>query len=52
MSVIARCAATPRICDRANAVVGLHERRRAGGQRQREQQVRAPLADDFVDEPF
>ena len=52
MSVMARCAATPRICDKRKRRRRLHERRRAGGQRQRQQQLRATLADDFVDEPF
>ena len=44
MSVIARCAATPRTCDSANDVTAWTTRRGAGRQRQRHQQLGAVLA--------
>jgi hypothetical protein len=52
MSVIARCAATPRICESANEVTRLHHRRGTGGERDRQQEVCPLLADDVVDEPL
>ena len=48
MSAMARCAATPSTCDRANDVTRIHERRRANGQRQRHEQVAALVPDDIV----
>ena len=50
MSVMARCAATPRICDRPKLVMRLDDGRRARRQRDRHQQVVPPLADHVVDD--
>ena len=52
MSVMARCAATPRICDSANEVTAWTTRGGARGQRDRQQQIGAALADHLVDEPL
>ena len=52
MSVMARCAATPRICDSAERGDGLHDGGRAGRERERQQQIRAFVADHFVDQPL
>ena len=50
MSVIARCAATPRTCDSANDVTAWTMVASTGGEGERHQHVRPALADDVVDQ--
>ena len=52
MSVMARWAATPRICESPNDVIGLDDGCDAGRERQRRQQINPLFSDDLVDQPL